>query len=346
MTNFTRSKPTLFKTQTMLISVIIAVYNKEDYLDDCIQSCLSQKINDDVEFIFINDGSTDSSLTLLQKYQEIDPRVRTYTRKNKGLSPTRHEGVFLAKGKYIMFLDADDILCANTLQTLTKTISEHSPKIIMCPWNSIESGYQLEQGSQGMTPPDQKQLKSYGEAKVINAGNTSSFFDIPQISWNKIFLRDYWIQNDLRFLPVFESLYLMYQLSVLESEILLIKEPLYAYRLNVEGSVSHSSQVKMKYFRIFMVTDIIKDYLLAEKAYHKFGHFFEEHCYDLWYYILPNVPTEDKTLFKNKMQSRITEFKYLKSEKDFIHINETRNDEFHLIKPRLTSIKKLLAKIK
>lgn len=91
-----------------LISVVMSVYNGEKYLDQAVESILCQMLTD-FEFIIINDGSTDSTLEMLEKYKAKDNRIVLVSRKNKGLVASLNEGISLAKGKYIARMDADDI---------------------------------------------------------------------------------------------------------------------------------------------------------------------------------------------------------------------------------------------
>jgi len=92
----------------IIVSVIMAVYNAEKYLDEAIQSILIQTY-EKFEFIIINDGSSDKSLEILEKYAIQDSRIVMINRKNKGLVYSLNEGILKAKGKYIARMDADDI---------------------------------------------------------------------------------------------------------------------------------------------------------------------------------------------------------------------------------------------
>ena len=105
------------QNSTPKISVIIPVYNVEQYLEECLNSIITQTF-DDIEIICINDGSTDNSLNLLLDYAKRDQRIHVYLQKNVGLSYTRNIGVKAAKGKYIYFMDSDDILNAAALEHL------------------------------------------------------------------------------------------------------------------------------------------------------------------------------------------------------------------------------------
>ena len=90
-----------------MISIIVPVYNTEKYLDRCIQSILSQTYTD-FELLLINDGSTDSSGAICDKYAEQDSRVRVFHKENGGVSSARNVGLDNAKGEWVTFCDSDD----------------------------------------------------------------------------------------------------------------------------------------------------------------------------------------------------------------------------------------------
>lgn len=105
-----------------LISVIIPVYNVEDYLRECIDSVLCQTY-ENFEIILVNDGSTDSSGKICDEYVEKDERVTVIHQKNGGLSVARNTGLSETNGEYVYFLDSDDYIAENTFETLV-TIAE------------------------------------------------------------------------------------------------------------------------------------------------------------------------------------------------------------------------------
>lgn len=105
----------------MFISIIIPIYNTEKYLDECLQSLLKQNIStDDYEIICINDGSTDASLNLLNKYENETSNLKIINQKNSGVCAARNNGINLAKGDYIWFIDSDDYIEENILTELKK----------------------------------------------------------------------------------------------------------------------------------------------------------------------------------------------------------------------------------
>ena len=97
------------------VSIIIPVFNVEPYLDQTMQSIIGQSLTD-IEIIAVNDGSTDGSEAILKKYQDLDNRVSYYNQKNQGQSAARNNALRHAEGKYIYFMDADDVLDADAIQ--------------------------------------------------------------------------------------------------------------------------------------------------------------------------------------------------------------------------------------
>ncbi|MCI5737767.1 MAG: glycosyltransferase [Methanobrevibacter ruminantium] len=99
------------------VSVIIPVYNVENYLAECLDSIVNQTLKD-IEIICINDGSTDNSLEILETYAKNDNRIKVCTQENSGLSASRNHGIRLSRGEFIYFIDSDDILELNALEAL------------------------------------------------------------------------------------------------------------------------------------------------------------------------------------------------------------------------------------
>ena len=104
------------------VSVIVPVYNVERYLAECLDSVLEQP-DVNLEVVCIDDCGTDNSIAILQEYQKRDARIRIVSHsENRGLSAARNTGIAAAKGEYIVLLDSDDLLKANTLALQVETI--------------------------------------------------------------------------------------------------------------------------------------------------------------------------------------------------------------------------------
>ena len=110
--------------QNILISVVMSVYNGEDYLEEAIESILNQTYKN-FEFIIIDDGSTDKSLGIIHRYKELDDRIILISRENRGLIASLNEGIKKAKGKYIARMDADDISLATRFEEQVKFMEKN-----------------------------------------------------------------------------------------------------------------------------------------------------------------------------------------------------------------------------
>jgi len=108
---------------TPFFTVIIPVYNVENYLGRCLDSVLSQSFAD-FEIIAVNDGSADSSLAVLHSYAQKDSRIKIISKENGGLPAARNSGLYDACGKYVFFLDSDDTMCEDALQNAYTAICE------------------------------------------------------------------------------------------------------------------------------------------------------------------------------------------------------------------------------
>ena len=112
------------------ISVIIPIYNVEKYLDECIKSICNQTFTN-FEIIAINDGSTDSSLSIIEMYASKDSRIRIINQRNEGVSAARNKGLKEARGTYILFIDSDDYILPNTLSYLWECAQETNAEIVL-----------------------------------------------------------------------------------------------------------------------------------------------------------------------------------------------------------------------
>ena len=100
-----------------MISVIVPVYNVEEYLEECLESIRKQTYQN-IEVILVNDGSTDGSKEICERYCQQDPRFRLINKENQGLSIARNRGVKESNGEYIMFVDSDDVVKENIVEVL------------------------------------------------------------------------------------------------------------------------------------------------------------------------------------------------------------------------------------
>lgn len=113
------------------ISIIIPIYNREQFLKECLESVL-QQTHQNFELLLVDDGSTDTSLEIIKSFQEQDNRILVFTKKNGGVSSARNLALDHVTGKYIMFLDSDDRFHKDLLSHLLKNLMEAHADISIC----------------------------------------------------------------------------------------------------------------------------------------------------------------------------------------------------------------------
>lgn len=113
------------------VSIIIPVFNSENYIERCIKSVLCQTFKD-IEIIIVNDGSTDKSLSICKKLAENDNKILIINQKNSGVSIARNKGLDCAEGKYISFIDSDDFVANDMIEFLVDNIKKYDSDIATC----------------------------------------------------------------------------------------------------------------------------------------------------------------------------------------------------------------------
>ena len=177
------------------VSIIIPIYNNEKYLMESIDSVLNQTFQD-FEIISINDGSTDNSLKILEEYAKKDSRIKIVTQENKGAGSARNEGLKLAKGEYLAFLDGDDFYNLDFLEKMLKKSIDTNSDIVICRANRFDT-------ETGETSKINYSLKT----NFLPEKDVFSYKDIPDKifniaqnwNWNKVFKRDFIEKNNIKF---------------------------------------------------------------------------------------------------------------------------------------------------
>ena len=173
-----------------LISIIIPMFNAENYIHHNLESILNQDYSN-FEVIIVNDGSTDSSLNIIKSFN--DNRIKIYNKINEGTSIARNYGIKHAKGEYLFFIDADDYIEQATLSKYTNIINDYNPDLII---NGFYSGTQ-NYSSEVLFYMDDKYYKNKKEIKdnLVILYKNNLLYNV----WNKLFKKDIVIENNIRF---------------------------------------------------------------------------------------------------------------------------------------------------
>lgn len=217
------------------ISLIIPVYNVEDYLPDCLDSVLAQSYTD-FEVIAVNDGSMDGSREILANYANKDSRIRIIDQENRGLSGARNTGIAAAKGMYIAFVDSDDYIESGYLSVMYSNATEFNADISI-------SGRYVDCG--GQTRHEIRPAftsKRLGPIEAVRALNSYRSFDMSMNG--KLFLSSLFKGLAFPEGKNSEDQFMCYRLLLRSTCTYYEDKPLYYYR-HREGSISRSSRVNV-----------------------------------------------------------------------------------------------------
>ena len=180
------------------ISIILAVYNVEKYLNQCLDSLVNQTFKD-IEIICTDDGSTDNSLNILKEYQSRDSRIKIIEQENQGPGVARNNAIEAASGKYIMIVDPDDWLELNACELAYNQIEQNDNDFVMFDWKICddETGKTVEE--EGHFLP----YKDILEKPHINVHELKTNYIQNGFTWGKIYNREFIQKNHIKFLNLY-----------------------------------------------------------------------------------------------------------------------------------------------
>ncbi len=232
-----------------IITIIIPVYNTEQYLRECLDSIINQTFKD-FECICINDCSTDNSSTILEEYAQKDDRfIVVKLQENKGQGNARNEGIKIARGKYITFVDSDDWVTKDYLEVLYNTIEKYNTDFVAANFylfnNITRDNRKLYINSDifyDILIQKEEDKKIF--LKKINRAQTST---VCADIFNKDFLALHKILFDM---VKFEDTLFMWKAFIRSNSFVFIKDWIYYYRINQKNSTmsTFTFDEKLKYY--------------------------------------------------------------------------------------------------
>ena len=225
------------------ISIIVPIYNASKYLKKCLDSLVNQT-KKELEFILINDGSTDDSESIIKNYS--DTRIKYFKRSNHGIGKTRNFGINKSTGKYIMFLDSDDYLEENACEVLYKKIDKERLDLVVCDFYRVVN--------------DSKVIEKNTSFKNTSLkDNPNLLLNVNLAPWNKIYRSDLIKNNNIKFIED-----LKYEdapfvvLSLLKSKrIGKVDKTLINYTIHEKSETTVRDE---RIFDIIKIVDIIRSY--------------------------------------------------------------------------------------
>jgi len=171
------------------ISVIIPVYNTEQYLESCLDSVFGQTLKE-IEVILVNDGSTDSSLKIMEQYQAKYPdRVKLLSKENGGQATARNVAIPICTGEYIGFVDSDDIIKPEMYEHMYRKAKEMNADYVECDYVNVKVN----------DCGEEERIADYGSRVREYTCKEDMFIDPMLAPWNKIYKRSLLQENDVRF---------------------------------------------------------------------------------------------------------------------------------------------------
>lgn len=203
-----------------IISVIIPVYNVDNYLEKCLNSVIAQTFTE-LDIILVDDGSTDSSGAVCDRYAKLDTRIRVVHTENCGLSVARNTGLSLATGSYIGFVDSDDWIKPDMFAMLYSTLIQHDADIVQC-------GYSIEEN--GVIT---KNFNDDGSIEIFSPKEALRLLiedvHIRNFAWNKLYKKHLFDAIQFPLLRYLEDLAIMYALFDKAQRVVSINLPYYIY---------------------------------------------------------------------------------------------------------------------
>ncbi|MEC1072263.1 glycosyltransferase [Priestia megaterium] len=273
------------------LSIIVPVYNLEKFVGRCLESILCQ-VNDEVEIIIIDDGSTDNSGTIIDEYAQKHSNIRVTHKSNEGISKTRNKGLVQAKGEYVLFVDSDDYIAGNMVKTmLNQAINKNADIVISKAVNEWS-----DQTKEDMF------TKDFDESEVINGMEAVKRFWAGEINghpWNKLIRRELMVNNNIVFpedKKIYEDAPTLFKLYLKANRIAFVNQNLYYY-VQHPGSVTKKPKFSMLYDHVDMIRAIEGS---VDKRYCK-KDFKKEYQYFLLKQMYYHIDLLNQLYFSNKL---------------------------------------------
>lgn len=229
------------------VSVIVPVYNVEEYLEKCLESLVNQTLKD-IEIIVVNDGSPDNSQKIIDRYQKKYKNIKAYLKENGGLSDARNYGIKNANGEYLSFVDSDDYIDTTMLEKMYKLAKKENLDLVVCNTINIDdTGNSIEINSN----------YNYSDDTIKN------YLLSPPMACIRIYKKELFKNIKFKKGIYYEDLELTPKLVKYTKKIGFIDEGLYYYYQRI-GSIMKQKKFNNKLLDIFDVLETNKLELLKE----------------------------------------------------------------------------------
>lgn len=219
-----------------IVSVILPVYNAEEYLEQCLDSVIGQTLTD-IEILCVDDGSTDNSLKILREYEKKDSRIRVISQKNAGAGAARNTGLCQAQGEYLSFLDSDDFFEPNMLELAYQSAEKYNTDFVV--FNSDQ--YHMDK-QEFVSVPWVLRMRDIPPYMPFSHRQLTDnvFKTFVGWAWDKMYRRSFIMEHNLRFQEQRTSNDMLFVFSalVVAKRIAVVNQVLAHQRRGGSGSLS------------------------------------------------------------------------------------------------------------
>lgn len=240
-----------------LVSIIVPCYNVEKYVEQCVNSIISQDYKN-WECILINDGSKDYTLDLIKNFESKDKRIRVFTQENSGLSATRNKGIDHANGEFLFFLDSDDVLSHDAISALVFAF-QNNDIITGVVVNSTFSDDEITKVSQLLHPKEGEITFENNNFEVLIRTMETGLTPVAQ---NRLYRKDFIDKNEIRFKTgiLHEDELWFFETMLLAKNVKFINNETYFYRIDNQDSITKNVSDRNLESYIQVMEEIIKKY--------------------------------------------------------------------------------------
>ncbi len=220
------------------VTVIIPVYNAEDYIYGCLISIIKQTLKE-IELIIVNDGSTDNTFSIISIFGQHDKRIKIINQKNAKTGAARNNALKLAKGEYISFVDSDDKLHKTALEELYKKANLNKSDVVIC------GAYSVKHNKKGKGYYSIEKIPHYLKNKVLKNNIIKKYiFSFPTTAWGKLYNTNFLIRNNILFQTGCngEDQMFFIKTMLLADSIYIINKNYYYYLKDRKTSLTYSKQ--------------------------------------------------------------------------------------------------------
>jgi len=216
-----------------VVSVIIPVYNQQQYVRECIESVLAQTL-EDIEVICVDDGSTDATPEILAQMAAADPRLVVLARPHSNAGQARNAGLKIARGEYLSFLDSDDLFAPAMLETLVAKAEEADADVVVARWSVLDSATGKKSDADWFWAG-----KKFGEPVMAPGLRQSLFTDFVGWSWDKLVRAELVASKGLEFQSIASTndACFVYMALILANRIVVLPDHFVTHRTSVAGSI-------------------------------------------------------------------------------------------------------------